>query len=229
MLKNSLTSAAVSIMVFFGLSSGSAFAKNADYIFITNSEGLRLGMTYKYHRADYEGELAIHLETGYFLFIRCKGGEKKQGSEFMRRRDRNCSSQIAPWPSNIVEFAQARHIKVNLDAAPRNCGICLESPFLAFDLPDGVKVIIPPGPLSPPPDPPTFFRTPGVDPGDLNLRPPSSPMPGLPGWRNYPDVEGRNLIDPGTMRSLEEMNTPDGGVRGGGVLGGGMSGGGVGR
>ena len=75
MLKNALVLTAISIMALLSLFSGSAFAKNADYKFIINSERLRLGMTYWDGRANYEGELAVHLETGYFLFVRC--GDRK--------------------------------------------------------------------------------------------------------------------------------------------------------
>ena len=200
MLRGAPISIAVSIAALFVMSSDPAFSRNADYEYVKNFEGRRIGMVYEHRSEGLIGELAIHLETGYFLFVRCKTGEKRWGQQHMRRHDRNCEGHFAPWPANIMtHIAQVEHLRVGLDGPPETCGICIEHEFRMFELPDGVEVI-PPGadsilgdrgppiqlPMTDPPfDPPIlpFDLAPGM-PGPFDPPPripsPFDTTPGIP-------------------------------------------------
>ena len=97
MLKNVLTLIAISIATLFGMLPDSAFPESADFEYVKDPEGRRLGMAYDEGDGKiYVGELA-KLKSGGYLFVRCGSGEKRLDEKRMKRHNRNCRGQFVPW------------------------------------------------------------------------------------------------------------------------------------
>ena len=243
MLRNIPMSIAISIAALFVMASDPAFSRNASYEYVKNSEGQRIGVVYAYGTKGLVGELAIHRDTRHFLFVRCGTREKRWGQKYMKRYDRNCRRQLAPWPKNIVEFVQVEHGPVILDGPPETCGMCIELPFQMLELPDGVEVLPsdldsilgeqgPPirSPMTDPPFDPMFEDPvrPGNE-GEYPFDPRIDTIPSYPGRLDdeYEFLFERFLFEPGTMLEgpgtmLEGTPVPGGAPPGGGMPGGGF-------
>ena len=109
--------------------------------------GEPLGLTYVRQGTQERGELGLLDEREIFVFVRCGDSYLGFGERFMRRLDRNCKNNIVDWPDNLVMYlfagngVDSSRRSVRLTSPPQGCGMCLEEPFVDFDLPPDVEVL----------------------------------------------------------------------------------------
>jgi hypothetical protein len=124
------------IMLSHHVSSG------AEYEYVKNKYGKKLGVTYKTEKVEISGELAIDKKTGKMLFISCDKTKVLDNELHMRRNGRNCSIEFSTWPSNLLKHISVTQGRpVILSGRPsKTCGVCAETPFSYVDVPDEVEI-----------------------------------------------------------------------------------------
>lgn len=111
------------------------------YEYILDEDGKIIGAIYLISGKEITGQMAIAKENRRLLFVNCKEDKLYDNEQFMRRLNYNCQSEFAVWPKNIITYVSVDlGSSIVLTGSPKSCGVCTESPFQDFELPDNVHI-----------------------------------------------------------------------------------------